>query len=157
MLWKFDRNIMFVSIIVDIFLFAKDHELLMSCYFEIKVLVFFFISPLNIQHSLVQFSRWYVDIFLIFTRKQGLLFHANCLLRRHFAWNTNPVFISEKNIGLDKGGYPVNIFLISPWKHMLWVLIWSALARRFKWVPTTCFHGEIRKISILLDWKKRLN
>ena len=29
-------------------------------------------------------------------------------------------------IGLNKGRYPVNIFLISPWKHMLWVLIRSA-------------------------------
>ena len=29
-------------------------------------------------------------------------------------------------IGLDKEGYPVNIFLISPWKHMLLVLIRSA-------------------------------
>ena len=35
------------------------------------------------------------------------------------------------DIGLDKGGYPVNIFLISPRKHMLWVLIRSASARRF--------------------------
>ena len=26
-------------------------------------------------------------------------------------------------IGVDKGGFPVNIFLISPQKHMLWVLI----------------------------------
>ena len=34
-------------------------------------------------------------------------------------------------IGLDKIGYPVNIFLISPQKRMLWVLIRSALARRF--------------------------
>ena len=34
-------------------------------------------------------------------------------------------------IGLDKGGYPVNIFLISPRKHMLWVLIRSALVRHF--------------------------
>ena len=34
-------------------------------------------------------------------------------------------------IGLDKGGCPVNIFLISPRKHMLWVLIRSASARRF--------------------------
>ena len=34
-------------------------------------------------------------------------------------------------IGLDKSGYQVNIFLISPQKHMLWVLIRSALARRF--------------------------
>ena len=35
------------------------------------------------------------------------------------------------NIGLDKGGYPVNIFLISPRKHMLWVLIRIASVRRF--------------------------
>ena len=35
------------------------------------------------------------------------------------------------HIGLDKGGYPVNIFHISPRKHMLWVLIRSTLARRF--------------------------
>ena len=35
-----------------------------------------------------------------------------------------------KSIGLDKGGYNVNIFLISPQKHMLWVLIRSALVRR---------------------------
>ena len=34
-------------------------------------------------------------------------------------------------IGLDKGGYPVNIFLISPRKHMLWVLIRSASPRSF--------------------------
>ena len=34
-------------------------------------------------------------------------------------------------IGLDKGVYPVNIFLISPQKHMLWVLIRSASTRHF--------------------------
>ena len=34
-------------------------------------------------------------------------------------------------IGLDKGGYPVNIFVISPRKHMLWVLIRSASAYVF--------------------------
>ena len=39
---------------------------------------------------------------------------------------------------------------------MLWVLIWSASVRHFEWVPTTCFHGKIRKVSILLDWKKHL-
>ena len=38
---------------------------------------------------------------------------------------------------VDKIGYQVNIFLKSPRKHMLWALI--------------CFHGEISKISILLD------
>ena len=31
----------------------------------------------------------------------------------------------------------IDIFLISPRKHMLWVLIRSASARHFKWVPTT--------------------
>ena len=33
--------------------------------------------------------------------------------------------------GLDKGGYLVSIFLISPQKHILWVLIRSASVRRF--------------------------
>ena len=51
-------------------------------------------------------------------------------------------------IGLDKGGYPVNIFLISPRKHMLWVLIAEALLMS---THNICFCGEIRKISILLD------
>ena len=32
-------------------------------------------------------------------------------------------------IGLDKSGYQVNIFLISPRKHMLWVLIRSPSPR----------------------------
>ena len=34
-------------------------------------------------------------------------------------------------IGLDKTGYQFNIFLIYPWKHMLWVLIRSASMRHF--------------------------
>ena len=35
------------------------------------------------------------------------------------------------SIGLDKSEYLVNIFLISPQKHMLWVFIRSASLRRF--------------------------
>ena len=58
-------------------------------------------------------------------------------------------------IGLIKEGYPVNIFLISPRKHMLWVLIRSAsLVGGTTLLMSThniCFRGEIRKISILLD------
>ena len=34
-------------------------------------------------------------------------------------------------IALDKSGYQVNLFVISPQKHMLWVLSRSASARRF--------------------------
>ena len=36
-----------------------------------------------------------------------------------------------QTIGLDKSGCQVNIFLIYPQKHMLWVLIRSASARCF--------------------------
>ena len=42
-------------------------------------------------------------------------------------------------IGLDKSGYQVNIFLISPNE----VLLMST--------HNICFHGEIRKLSLLLD------
>ena len=35
----------------------------------------------------------------------------------------------HQHIGLDENGYQVNIFLISPQKHMLWVLIGSASLR----------------------------
>ena len=41
-------------------------------------------------------------------------------------------YVELLHIGLDKGGYPVNIFLISPRKHMLWVLIRSASWRNKK-------------------------
>ena len=42
------------------------------------------------------FSGWQIDdIFLIFTRKQGLTFHANCLLRRQFAWNVKSCFLGK--------------------------------------------------------------
>ena len=36
-----------------------------------------------------------------------------------------PIFFFNKNIdiiGLDKDGYQVNIFLISPWKHIVGTL-----------------------------------
>ena len=40
-------------------------------------------------------------------------------------------FFAHFCIATDKRGYPHNIFLISPQKHMLWVLIRSASTRRF--------------------------
>ena len=43
-------------------------------------------------------------------------------------------------MGPDKSGYQVNIFLIFPQKHMLWVLIRSASLNN-------CLLEEIRKIS----------
>ena len=42
-----------------------------------------------------------------------------------------PFIITLPSIGIDKRGYQVNSFLISPWKHTLWVLIRSASPRCF--------------------------
>ena len=46
-------------------------------------------------------------------------------------------------IDLDKSGYQVNIFLISPQKHMLWVLIRSKVLLMS--TQNICFPREIRK------------
>ena len=43
---------------------------------------------------------------------------------------TDQVEKSLRSIGSDKSAYQVNIFLISPQMHMLWVLIRSALFLR---------------------------
>ena len=59
--------------------------------------------------------------------------------------NNKTVYNYNTNIiGLDKGGYQVNSFLISQQKHMLWVL------------SSICFRREIIKIQILFGWKKVL-
>ena len=47
----------------------------------------------------------------------------------------------------DRRGYPHHIFLISPCKHMFWVLVRSALVSHFLSNHNICFCGEIRKIS----------
>ena len=65
----------------------------------------------------------------------------------------NTSWLKTEGIAPDKGENPHNISLISPRKRMLWVLIRSALSRRFLWVPQHVFCGEIRKIILLLSWK----
>ena len=47
-----------------------------------------------------------------------------------------------QHIARDEKGYQINLFLISPQKHMFWVLIMI--------FHNICFNGEIRKISTLL-------
>ena len=59
----------------------------------LKICIFSFF---NLYHSLGIFSRRQIDdIFLIFPRKQDLTFHANCLLRRQFAWNVLSCFLRK--------------------------------------------------------------
>ena len=48
----------------------------------------------------------------------------------------------------DKRGYQENIFLISPGKHMLWVLIKSASVRHYLCVPTTYDFVEKEKYQL---------
>ena len=77
-------------------------------------------------------------------RKQGLTFHANCLLRRQFAWNVKACFWGKirKNIPISRllKFYPAwqvlrrRVMMIlepfSPVLHKkLWILIWKASTR----------------------------
>ena len=54
------------------------------------------------------FSRQHFEIF-IFNRKLALTFHANCLLRRQFAWNVKANFLQEKTTTKKKQEKIVNL------------------------------------------------
>ena len=63
-------------------------------------------------HNSMLFCVWVLEAF----RLQLRIFVVSVV-------NFINLILTFLHIGLDKGGYPVNIFLISPQKHMLWVLI----------------------------------
>ena len=65
-----------------------------------------------------------------------------CVAEKFVLLNLN---IATDNISLDKSGYQISIFLISPQKHMLLVLIRST---------SISFCGEIRKIYQYLQIEK---
>ena len=47
------------------------------------------------------FSRQYIEIFFLFFPEKFLIFHANCLQWRQFAWNVKSCFLfsgNKKNI-----------------------------------------------------------
>ena len=52
--------------------------------------------------------------------------------------------------------YQVAIFLISPWKHVLWVFMRSASVRHFWWVPQYMFSWRNKKIINTFRLKKCL-
>ena len=52
----------------------------------------------------------------------------------------------DQKLKTDKMGYQVNIFLISPRKHKLWVFIRSASFRALMSTHNVCFCGGIRRI-----------
>ena len=56
-----------------------------------------------------------------------VMYHKPCTGHR----DLQGIYKQMQYIGLDKSGYQVNIFLISPQKPMLWIFIRSALARHF--------------------------
>ena len=60
--------------------------------------------------------------------ESGKIYCPLILAKAKYICTREPLYNSA--IGLDKGGYPVNIFLISPRKHV-WVLIRSASVRCF--------------------------
>ena len=59
-------------------------------------------------------------------------------------------------IDLDKSVYQVNIFLIFPWKRILWVLIRSASVRCFLCVPQNTFSWRNKKIMKAFGLKKSI-
>ena len=80
--------------------------------------------------------------------------------------------VSWQNIAPDMRGYQVIIFLISQWKHMLWILIWGDLGQlllmsshnmflwRNKKKRNTFFFLEKKKKkknrnTFFLSWKKK--
>ena len=56
-------------------------------------------------------------------------------------------------IAPDKSRYPHNIFLISPQKRILWVLIRSLDEALLMSTHSICFREEIRKYQFFLDKK----
>ena len=54
-------------------------------------------------------------------------------------------------IALDKTLFSIHLifFLISPWKHILWVLIRSTSVRHFLRVPTTCLRRNKENICLI--------
>ena len=55
------------------------------------------------------------------------------------------VKVCKRDIGLDKSGYSVNIFLISSQKHMLWFSLEATRRGASNEYHNICFHGKIRK------------
>ena len=54
------------------------------------------LTHIDLYHSQGIVSRRQIDdIFLIFPRKQDMTFHANCHLRRQFAWNVISCFLGK--------------------------------------------------------------
>ena len=114
----------------------KPQQCVIYVYFFIKSVVHFvnvlkILWDLNFLWELP--SRWAKFCDLI---SQCEIWHV------WFTW-IHPLYVLGKtvrkscvpcDIALDK---ILDMFLISPWKHMLWVLIRSTSARHFYWVPTT--------------------
>ena len=55
---------------------------------------------------------------------------------------------------LDKSSYPLNIFLISPQKHMLWVLIEASWQGTSNKCPEHMFSWRNKKISVIFGGRK---
>ena len=52
-----------------------------------------FLNIINTYHAMGKFNRQYRQYFSYFSRKWDLTLHANCLLRRQFAWSVESHFL----------------------------------------------------------------
>ena len=116
------------------------------------------------------FSRRHFKIkFLIFPRKQSLIFHANCLLRREYAGIVKPYFMRKNNkeniINLSSAEFDKKMLMVSMLDENFsrWTKIFSYLSqkkeicrarRQFTWKVKHYFQRQIRNNIISLSSAK---
>ena len=142
--------------------FSVDFPFISHCIMYIDILLFmYFVNKTGFDFNTVYDSTLWMlrqilsDNVIIFLKKN--IYSFIFLRKQDMTYLQEIVSTGEKLRSIKSSFLRENsfIFLISPWKHMLLVLIRSAAPRHFWRVPT-CFHGEIRKVSMLFVRKKTL-
>ena len=92
----------------------------------------------NLYHTLGKLNKWKSDdMFLIFLRKRGLTFHANCLL---FSWNSKPwnFYLACRVIKAKKKKESKNHSITGTW--------WACTSlHKTAWMLTCLNIGEIKR------------
>ena len=138
-----DRKLSFLVLLVQSWKNAKNENQgnFVKFKFDKVTLVFIFgIFSVIFMYTWIQIAKYQNPSSITFSEITVTRLHFNFWIRL---------------IALDKSGYPNNIFLISPWKHVMGTH-WKRLSKGLlisnlnKW-----FSRKIGKISILFGWEKK--
>ena len=145
-LWFSCRRLSNIGMFFAYHIYTNDLDILRLMSWNFKCFIPYFFCPYFVRFSsciyvtkfLVEWQL--VSILLVEQSDQDLLYLHMPFSHKDRLWHFRTVTIYPYHtclkiwtcpIGLDKSWYQVNIFLISPRKHMLWVLIRSPSPRRF--------------------------